>query len=159
MTWRIFWKFQEGLIRSIQFQDLIFFNNSKCKFDLEISPALLLCQKTLSTRCDPFYVSFHMNGVVGPQSEYIKHSNPKTKWVRFSGTPCSILLFKYCICIYIQTPPSTTHLSSNTTLPDHYCSLFNKTWICHSFLREGGGHWLLWFVTLSVVTIRQGGRG
>ena len=34
----------------------------------------------------------------------------------------------------------------------------NKTWICHYFLKEGGGgHWLLWFVILSVVTIRQGG--
>ena len=31
-----------------------------------------------------------MNGVVGPKSEYIKHSNPKTKWERVSGTPCTI---------------------------------------------------------------------
>ena len=29
-----------------------------------------------------------MNGVVGPYREYIKHSNPKTKWERFSGTLC-----------------------------------------------------------------------
>ena len=57
---------QEGLIRSILFQGLIFFNNSKSKFDLKLSPVLLLCQKTLSTRCIPFHVSFHMNGVVGP---------------------------------------------------------------------------------------------
>ena len=43
----------------------IFFNNSKSKYDLKISPVLLLCQKTLSTRFVPFYVSFQMNGVVG----------------------------------------------------------------------------------------------
>ena len=67
---------------------LILFINAKSKFDLKISPVLLLCQKTLSTRCVPFYVSFQINGVVGQKSEYIKHSNPKTKWVRFSGTPC-----------------------------------------------------------------------
>ena len=59
-------KGQEGLIRSISFQGLIFFNNSKSKFDLKISPVPLLCQKTLSTLCVPFYVSFQMNGVVGP---------------------------------------------------------------------------------------------
>ena len=29
-----------------------------------------------------------MNGMLGLKSEYIKHNNPKTKWVRFSGTPC-----------------------------------------------------------------------
>ena len=66
MTWRIFWRFQEGLIRSIISQGLIFFNNAKSKFDLKVSPVLLLCQKTLSTRFVPFYVSFQMNGVVGP---------------------------------------------------------------------------------------------
>ena len=31
--------------------------------------------------------------------------------------------------------------------------------MCHFFFKEGGTHWLFWFVTLSVVTIRQGGRG
>ena len=31
-----------------------------------------------------------MNGMVGPLSEYINHSNPKTKWERLSGTPCNI---------------------------------------------------------------------
>ena len=36
-------KGQESLIRSISFQGLIFFNNSKSKFDLKISPVLLLC--------------------------------------------------------------------------------------------------------------------
>ena len=46
-----------------------------------------------------------MNGVVGPLNEYIKDSNPKTKWERFSGTPCIFtrptenIFFKYFFII------------------------------------------------------------
>ena len=55
--------------------------------------------------------------MVGPKSEYINHSNPKTKWVRFSGTPCLITIIpNKTIHIYVATIMTFTVITTIMTI-------------------------------------------
>ena len=89
-NWNIRQQFESSAIKYLLFSFLIIFIfnvlNNKSIFCSSL--LLFACRKTLRIHFSPEYIDFHMNLFWAHMDQVLKCNYQKTKWLRYSGTPC-----------------------------------------------------------------------